>query len=705
MEVLARSSGMCCAVDEARKDLRLAWRAAERAPRPPRLALAGATRLAPLLATGRGSVPLMAALHGLAGQLDGVDHDLSVRLLQSLSRHQEEWIAHARGEGCAAGRCPGRPGAPCRSACPADIDIPGFLAHIGSGRYDDALRVIARDNPLPHSCGLVCPAPCEAACLRGTAGSSLFIRPLKAVAAEHCDSYGPPSRAPATGKKVAVGGSGPSGLTVAYYLAARGHQVDIFEAREQAGGMLRYGIPSYRLPTDVLDAEIDHICGLGVSIHTAAAVGSITDLRAEGFDAVYLAMGLQLSRRLGVEGDDLPFVIGGMDFLGAVGAGADPRVGPRVIVVGGGNSAVDAAMTALRQGASHVSMVYRGRRREMKASPHEIGLAEAEGVEILELWMPERILPDRRMVFRLSPKAGPEERAARGEFLTMEADHILVGIGQESSLACLDGSGIDIRSGHVVADPETGATSLPGIYAGGDVAHGASTVVAAIRAGKTAASSMHAFMMGDGAAPCHWGGAPIVPPAVTDASRRSNRRRPDMPQRDAVLRRTSYQPIELGLAEAEARAEADRCLRCDLCVGCGLCELVCSEGGAEALRMVETPSGRLAFDDFTRPMSRCVGCGACAAICPTGAIHVDDLRGVRSTVITGTVVCRQQMLSCRICGRPLVAEGQLQRVGALLGGTASGPDFPLVCPSCAAGASGDTSTRTERHRGKMPSPA
>lgn len=682
MEALARAVVAECVIEATREELRRKWRAAETAPRPVRLALAQATRLIAEISAGRGSAIVLAALDRQGEQLAALDPGAASILTESLSKFRAEWTRHALDRTCDAGVCFVRHGAPCRAACPADIDIPGFLAHIGHGQYDDALRVIAKDNPLPHSCGLVCPAPCESACLRGVAGSALFIRPLKAVAATQCDSYGTPEKAAPTGKRVAVVGSGPAGLTVAYYLAVKGHRVEIFEAREQAGGMLRYGIPSYRLPYDVLDAEIDHIKSLGVIIHTGSEIGSLADLRAQGFDASYLAIGLQLSRRLGIDGDDLPFVVGGMDFLGAVGAGADPRVGHRVVVVGGGNSAVDAAMTALRQGADHVSMVYRGRRREMRASPHEIALAVAEGVEILELWMPEKVLPDNKMVFRRSPKASEAELLASGELLTLDVDHVLVGIGQEAALSCLSGSRVEIKAGHIVADPVTAATAEPGVYAGGDVAHGASTVVAAVRAGKTAAASIHAFMMGE--APSSGEptgvGRQSVPLVATDATRRSIKLRPTMPQRDAGERKVTYEPIELGLAEVEAQLEAGRCLRCDLCIGCGLCELVCSAVGAEALRMVETPAGRLVFDDFTRPLSRCIGCGACAAVCPTGAIRVEDRDGARATIITGTVVCRQEMFSCAVCHRPLVAETQFRLVGDRLG---LGATMPLLCPSCA----------------------
>ncbi len=681
MEALARTAVAECVLVATREDLRRRWRLAEQAPRPVRLALAQATRMIAEITVGRGTRLLLGALDRLGRRLAELDPAAAALLTASLSEFRAEWVRHATEGTCAAGVCFEPHVAPCRAACPADIDIPGFLAHIGHGHYDDALRVIAKDNPLPHSCGLVCPAPCEDACLRGTTGSALFIRPLKAVAARESGRYGAPAKAAATGKRIAVVGSGPAGLTVAYYLAVRGHRVEIFEAREQAGGMLRYGIPSYRLPYDVLDAEIDHIKSLGVLIHTGRDVGSVADLRAQGFDASYLAIGLQLSRRLGIEGDHFPFVVGGMDFLGGVGAGENPQVGPRVIVIGGGNSAVDAAMTALRQGARQVSMVYRGRRGEMRASPHEIALAVAEGVEILELWMPERVLPDNRMVFRRSPKATEAELRESGEFLTLAVDHVLVGIGQEAALSCLAGSRVEIRSGHIVADPVTAATAEPGIYAGGDVAHGASTVVAAVRAGKAAAASIHAYVMGEAPSGDRAGKPRLSAPLVaTGAARRSVRLRPPMPQRDAGKRKATYEPIELGLAEADAQAEAGRCLRCDLCIGCGLCELVCSEVGAESLRMVETSAGRLVFDDFTRPAGLCIGCGACAAICPTGAIRTLDQDGTRSTVITGTVVRRQAMLSCALCRQPLVTDVQFRLVGDLL---AHGDTLPLLCPSCA----------------------
>ncbi|CAH2601988.1 NAD(P)-binding protein [Rhodovastum atsumiense] len=667
-----------CVVEAMREAMRRRWREAEAAPRAQRQALARAARLIAEITLGRGSAAHLDSLDHLARELGAHDAKAAEMLAASLATSREAWVAHALKGDCPDGTCLRSRAAPCRTACPADIDIPGFLAHIARREYDDSLQVIAEDNPLPHSCGLVCPAPCEDACLRGATGSALFIRPLKALVAEQSRRPVPPARPAPTGRRIAVVGSGPAGLTVAYYLAVKGHQVEIFEAREQAGGMMRYGIPAYRLPPAILDAEIEHIRRAGVTIRTGHAIRTAADLRAQGFDAVYLALGLQLSRRTGIPGEDLPFVRGATDFLASVARGEDPRVGPRVLVIGGGNTAVDAAMTALRQGARQVTMVYRRRRAEMPAAPHELALALAEGVEIRDLWVPEQVLPDRRVVFRRSPNATEAERREGGETLTLEVDHVLAGVGQEAALSCLDGTRVEIRSGYIVADPVTAATAEPGIYAGGDVAHGASTVVAAVRAGKTAAASIDAFVMGrPAAAPAP---RPIVPMVATDAVQRSVRLRPAMPQRVAHERRGNYSPIELGLTEADARREASRCLRCDACIGCGLCELVCSELGTEALHMEEAAGGRLVFDDFTHPSRSCIGCGACAAACPTGAIRIEDEGGSRATVITGTVVCRQPMLTCESCGKYYVTAAQFGRVGARLHG---GGGLHRVCPDCA----------------------
>jgi len=669
-----------CIVDSTRKELLHRWQEAEEAARPVRFALAQATRMATEITLGRATATTIHDLELLGQELSVVEPEAAAILNHALFEFRSEWERHAAEGVCTAGVCFVRRAAPCSLACPAGINIPGFLAHIGRGQYDEALQLIAEENPLPHICGLVCPAPCEDACLRRATGAALFIRPLKAVAAKNSSSYWTPEKKPTTGKRVAVVGSGPSGLTLAYCLAAKGHQVEIFEEREKAGGMMRYGIPRYRLPAAVLDGEIEHMKSLGIVLHTGYEVKSATEFRDRGFDATYLAVGLQLSKSIGVEGEDLPFVIGGMDFLGDVGAGNNPRVGPRVIVVGGGNSAVDAVMTAMRQGAEHVYWVYRRRRSNMPASPHEISMCLAEGAELLELWVPERILPDHKMLFKRNPMATEEEIRASGSELILEADHILAGIGQESELSLLAGSKVESKKGQIVVDQATLATAEPGIFAGGDIAHGASTVVAAIMAGKKAAESIDAYLMGDKASrqPA-WLAKSALPLVQIGAEQRSTKRRPPMPELDAKTRNVTYEQIELGYSEADAQQEAGRCLRCDLCIGCGMCELVCSETGAEALRMVETASGRLIFDDFTRPISRCIGCGACAAVCPTGAIRVEDKDGQRSTIITGTVVRTQPLQLCAACHKPLNPEVQNE---AIRGRLANDGEMPTICSSC-----------------------
>ncbi len=668
-----------CSVDTARGVLQKAWRAAEDGPRETRAVLAHAARLATEVSVGLALPAHLDELGRLIPGLLELDAEAGRALRSALVDGRSDWDQHVFERNCAAGVCFVRVPPPCQAACPAGIDIPGFLALIGHGRHQEALDVLLADTPLPCSCGLVCPAPCQTACLRGAAGSPVFIRPMKATAAEHALAAGGayPRRQPATptGKRVAIVGSGPTGITAAYFLALRGHRVEIFEASDLPGGMMRYGIPAYRLPAEVLDREIENLLSLGVVIHTASPVTDVAQLPRQGFDAGLLAMGLQRSSRIPLDGIDLDFVLGGVDFLRDVRRGQDPRVGPHAVVVGGGNVAVDVALTALRQGAAQVTMVCLEARHEMPASPDEIRTATEEGVEIRNGWGPIRVAPDHAVTFqrctrvfdeqrRFSPRFAPDER------MHLHADHVLLAVGQAADLSALEGTGVKINRGLILADPASLATGEPGLFAAGDVLHGPRTVVDAVRAGKQAAEAIDAFLTGRPLG--SWGAAPRpradVPPLATGVRERSVRQRSEMPERDAGERRGSYRQIELGLTDEMAHAEAARCLRCDLCVGCGLCELVCSEMGPEALRMVETPASRLAFDDFARPARHCVGCGACAQVCPTGAIRVEDREGVRATIITGTVVQELPVLTCAACGRPHVPHPVL--------GTGAGPLGP-----------------------------
>ena len=378
--LMAMAEGVCVVKQTGRALYRYWQLAPEDAP--VRGLLARAARLVTEITLGRGEAAHLAALDEVALELSTQGLAAAWPLGSSLRHYREQWERHVRRESCPEGLCLSPRTAPCHSTCPANIDIPSFIAHLGNGDYRSTIEVIRRDNPLPLTCGLVCPAPCESACVRGGSNGAVFIRPLKAKAAEHClaeGGYPKPEIAPDTGKRIGIVGSGPAGLTAAYYLRTYGHEVEIFEAQEKAGGMLRYGIPAYRLPPDLLDQEIDQIRVLGIPIHTGAAVGSLEAFRKD-YDAVFLGLGTQRSRLIQVDGVQQPFVLGGIDFLRAVRSGEQVRVGPRVVVVGGGDVSIDVALTALRQGATHVDLTSLEKRRDMPASPHEIELAVAEGV-------------------------------------------------------------------------------------------------------------------------------------------------------------------------------------------------------------------------------------------------------------------------------------------------------------------------------------
>ena len=326
---------------------------------------------------------------------------------------------------------------------------------------------------------------------------------MKAKAAEHClaaDGYPKPELAPATGKRIGIVGSGPSGLTAAYYLRIYGHEVEIFEALEKAGGQLRYGIPAYRLPPDLLEQELDQIRVLGVPIHTSAAIGSLEDFRKD-YDAVFLGLGTQRSRFIPIDGVEQGFVLGGLDFLHAVRSGEPVRVGPRVVVIGGGNVSIDVALTALRQGAQHVDLTSLEKRRDMPASPHEIEIAVAEGVELHPGWGPVSIDEDGRVTLHFCERTRDENGRFDPVFddtrlKTLEADHVILATGQGTDLAILDGSEVENTRGFIVADSKTLMTKVPGVFAGGDVEHGPRTAVEAIRSGKIAAASIDAWLRG-----------------------------------------------------------------------------------------------------------------------------------------------------------------------------------------------------------------
>ncbi len=683
-----------CVVKQTRRALYRHWLLAEGKEQAVRSLLARAARLTTSITLGTGNPEDLIALDEIALKLIAQGLAAAGSLVSSLRHFRDQWESHVRRESCPEDICLERKVAPCHSTCPANIDIPSFIAHLGHGDYRSTIEVIRRDNPLPLVCGLVCPAPCESACVRGSGNGAVFIRPLKAKAAEHCLSdggYPKPEIAPDSGKKIGIIGSGPSGLTAAFYLRTMGHDVTIFEAQEHAGGMLRYGIPAYRMPPDLLEQEIDQIRVLGVKIHTNSPINSLEEFRKD-YDAVFMGLGTQRSRLIPIEGVHQPFVLGGIDFLRAVRSGKSVRVGPRVVVIGGGNVSIDVALTALRQGAQHVDLTSLEKRNEMPASPNEIELAVAEGVQIHAGWGPVNIDDDGEVIYQfcesvkdVTGKFNPKFNAARQ--LKLEADHVILATGQGTDISVLEGSSVENNRGFVVTDSKSLMTGVPGVFAGGDAEHGPRTAVEAIRSGKIAASSIDAWLKN---VPMDKSvGNPIrhaeVPPLQTSAADRSLLRRTLMPERSAeeVLGEGNYVRIEEGLTDKMAHNEAKRCLRCDSCIGCGQCMAACSEMGVEALRMADTKAGRLAYFDFTRPGELCIGCGACTQVCPTGAIRIEDADGVRRTIITGTVVREQPLLVCSECGAPTLTPAHREFIQNRLPDHMSALLDRELCESCA----------------------
>ena len=464
----------------------------------------------------------------------------------------------------------------CVKSCPAGVDIPGYIALVQQKRYADAVRLIRRDNPMPTTCAYICEHPCENRCKRTIIDAPVNIRGLKKMAVDNAGIVPVPECEPATGKKVAIIGGGPGGLSAAYYLALMGHKVTIFEQRKQLGGMLRYGIPNYRFPRKKLDEEIDSILSTGIEVKKNVSVGkdiSFDDITEE-YDATYISIGAHADKKMGIEGEDAKSgITSAVEMLRAIGDGDMPDyTGKRVIVIGGGNVAMDVARSSIRLGASKVSIVYRRRKADMTALEEEVVGAEAEGCDVLELMSPVRIKQDEegnaiglvvkpQMISKVS-HGRPAPRAASKDEVLLESDLIVVAIGQGIETKSFEEHGIKVQRGVISAlntgniTPQEGEMS-EGVFAGGDCVTGPATVIKAIAAGKVAAANIDEYLGFNHEITCD-----VEIPYASNEDKVACGR-VEVALREAAERKNDFEPIEYGFSCEEACQEAGRCLRCD----------------------------------------------------------------------------------------------------------------------------------------------
>lgn len=461
---------------------------------------------------------------------------------------------------------------PCVALCPAGVDIPGYISLVNAGRCDDAVRLIRKDNPFPTACAYICEHPCEARCRRNMVDNALNIRGLKRYAVDHAGNVPQPKCAPATGKKIAVIGGGPGGLSAAYYLALMGHHVAIYEKRQKLGGMMRYGIPSYRFPRELLDAEIESILSLGIEVHTGMKVGneiSFDELKAN-YDCLYISIGAHTDKKVGIEGEDSIGVISAVQMLGQIGDDIMPDfTDQNVVVVGGGNVAMDVTRSAIRLGAKKVTCVYRRRQDDMTAQSEEVEGAIAEGAEVLTLHAPLRIESDDQnhvtalwaqpqIIGEFDSAGRPRPNTAEVAPLRIPADTVIVAIGQGIESRGFEESGIKLqRSGTLTARPDTQLPNMEAVFAGGDCVTGPATVIRAIAAGKAAAANIDDYLGFN-----HEITADVTVPTPLCSDLRP-RGRVNPSERDASERKCDFNCIECGMTDEEAAQESSRCLRCD----------------------------------------------------------------------------------------------------------------------------------------------
>jgi NADPH-dependent glutamate synthase beta subunit-like oxidoreductase len=503
---------------------------------------------------------------------------------------------------------------PCNDACPAGENIQAWLyeAEEGAEGYERAWRKIMVDNPFPAIMGRVCYHPCETACNRGQLDEAVGINSVERFLGDEAIRQGwtVSVDVPTSGKRVLVVGAGPSGLSAAYHLARRGHAVTVKEAARAAGGMMRFGIPKYRLPRDVLDAEIQRVLGLGITLETGTEVTDVMAVRDE-YDAVFLAVGAQIGKRAYIPAGSAAHVLDAVTMLRDVESGELPLLGRKVAVYGGGNTAVDAARTARRLGADEALVVYRRTRDRMPAHESELTEAEDEGVLIKWLTTIKQVEAGRLVVERmeLDETGFPQPTGVLDE---LEADSLVLALGQETDLSLLERvPGLVIEDGVVTVGPDL-MTGCPGVFAGGDMVPDTRSVTVAVGHGRRAARQIDAWL--SGSAP-----EPVARPALATFDTLntwyySEAPRAHRPVLERARRESTFDEVVLGHDEGTALLEARRCLSCGNCFSCDNCYGVCPDNAVIKL-------GRPG-EEYLIDLDYCKGCGLCVAECPSGAIQM-----------------------------------------------------------------------------------
>ncbi len=490
-------------------------------------------------------------------------------VLQGVRGFRDDYMEHAKNKRCLGSL---ENPVPCVALCPAGVDIPGYIALVHEGRYEEAVRLIRKDNPFPTACAYICEHPCEARCRRSMVDNPINIRAIKRYAVDHAEPSAAPVLAEPTGKRVAIVGGGPGGLSAAYYLSIMGHKVTVFEKRKQLGGMLRYGIPSYRLPREKLDQEIEYILSTGIEVKTGVNVGTdigYDELHSQ-YDSMYIAIGAHTDKKVGIEGEDSEGVISAVMLLRGIGDGNMPDfTGKQVVVIGGGNVAMDCVRSAIRLGADKVSCVYRRRHSDMTAQQEEIEGAIAEGAELMVLRSPTRIERDAnghctalwvqpQIIGAIGADGRPKtSRAIYSDEVRIPADVIIVAIGQGIETFGFENTSIQISRGTIDALPDSRISNTDGVFAGGDCVTGPATVIRAIAAGKVAAANIDEYL----------GFKHRITSDVKIPNPRLDSKLPhgriNTNEREACQRKGDFECIECGMSPQGVEQESSRCLRCD----------------------------------------------------------------------------------------------------------------------------------------------